>query len=274
MSISAAAGALASADDSGLQCPRCEYNLTGLHTPRCPECGLRFDWGDPALRRDRPRIAFERARGWRKVPAFVWTAATVVFAPWAFARQMRYPTTLRHAAVFFVVCFIPVVVRSVAEGTPWVPWITTAVICVLAEALLLWGLECLFGDRRNASCHRWLCAGGYTTAIVLAESYTGPVLLTLSDALQIRTWLEIVPHRLSGDVTIGDVAQLADLLGWMIPLVWLLVSRCGRGQVLARCLAAGVALVALVLLYGTMTEYVYFYVCDALRPLGINVSFW
>jgi len=25
-------------------CPLCEYNLHGLTTPRCPECGYRFDW--------------------------------------------------------------------------------------------------------------------------------------------------------------------------------------------------------------------------------------
>ncbi|MGE5608281.1 MAG: hypothetical protein ACM359_03425 [Bacillota bacterium] len=35
-------------------CPLCDYNLRGLPTPRCPECGYQFDWPevlDPALRR-------------------------------------------------------------------------------------------------------------------------------------------------------------------------------------------------------------------------------
>jgi hypothetical protein len=27
-----------------VSCPRCEYNLRGLPTPRCPECGLDFSW--------------------------------------------------------------------------------------------------------------------------------------------------------------------------------------------------------------------------------------
>lgn len=29
--------------DSGLRCPACEYNLTGLAENRCPECGCAFD---------------------------------------------------------------------------------------------------------------------------------------------------------------------------------------------------------------------------------------
>ncbi len=28
-------------------CPRCEYNLTGLTSNRCPECGTRFDAATP-----------------------------------------------------------------------------------------------------------------------------------------------------------------------------------------------------------------------------------
>lgn len=35
--------ASASVDDSGLHCPHCEYNLTGLLQNRCPECESNFD---------------------------------------------------------------------------------------------------------------------------------------------------------------------------------------------------------------------------------------
>ena len=30
--------------DRDVPCPRCGYNLRGLHTPRCPECGTVFRW--------------------------------------------------------------------------------------------------------------------------------------------------------------------------------------------------------------------------------------
>lgn len=32
------------ASDRDVACPRCGYNLRGLTTPRCPECGFRFDF--------------------------------------------------------------------------------------------------------------------------------------------------------------------------------------------------------------------------------------
>lgn len=37
-----------------VKCPLCDYNLRGLHEPRCPECGYQFDWPsvlDPNKRR-------------------------------------------------------------------------------------------------------------------------------------------------------------------------------------------------------------------------------
>lgn len=36
-----------------IRCPLCDYNLRGLSEPRCPECGLGFEWSnllDPAKR--------------------------------------------------------------------------------------------------------------------------------------------------------------------------------------------------------------------------------
>ena len=34
--------------DRDVACPRCRYNLRGLTTPRCPECGFEFDFKDLA----------------------------------------------------------------------------------------------------------------------------------------------------------------------------------------------------------------------------------
>ena len=39
--------------DEDIRCPLCEYDLRMLTTPRCPECGYRFEWAellDPARR--------------------------------------------------------------------------------------------------------------------------------------------------------------------------------------------------------------------------------
>jgi hypothetical protein len=57
--------------DFDLNCPRCAYNLRQLPGPRCPECGLEFDWR-PLIRRhvDHATLLIEHA--WRRRPAFSW----------------------------------------------------------------------------------------------------------------------------------------------------------------------------------------------------------
>jgi hypothetical protein len=37
----------------GLRCPACDYDLTGLHEHRCPECGAGFD---PVALRSGPAV--------------------------------------------------------------------------------------------------------------------------------------------------------------------------------------------------------------------------
>jgi hypothetical protein len=53
--------------DRDLPCPRCRYNLRGLTTPRCPECGLSFDdesWRAGVLRDSQP-TQIERCDPWQ-----------------------------------------------------------------------------------------------------------------------------------------------------------------------------------------------------------------
>lgn len=66
--------------DFDLLCPRCDYNLRTLKRPRCPECGLEFDW----------RIALEKTtvgsgllfeHAYRKRPLVSWLA-TVWWSLW------------------------------------------------------------------------------------------------------------------------------------------------------------------------------------------------
>jgi hypothetical protein len=88
------------ADDSGLRCTRCEYNLTGLTEARCPECGAPFDV--EVLREllsGRPRPI----PGWDDRPkSSVFTALVRAcwwtwFRPAEFAR--RFPWTYHPASV-------------------------------------------------------------------------------------------------------------------------------------------------------------------------------
>jgi hypothetical protein len=79
-------------NDTGLRCPRCEYNLTGLVEDRCPECGEAFD---------RELLALGYAAGPRPVPgwdegirrpgvaAYLRTCLRIAFRTGDFAR--RFP---------------------------------------------------------------------------------------------------------------------------------------------------------------------------------------
>lgn len=71
-----------------VECVRCGYNLRGLAQPRCPECGLEFEWADlfdPARRRH-PYL-FEHQAQHGRFGAFFRTAVGAL-NPWRFWRTI------------------------------------------------------------------------------------------------------------------------------------------------------------------------------------------
>jgi DNA-directed RNA polymerase subunit RPC12/RpoP len=63
------------------RCPECGYHLLGLDTPRCPECGRHFSWQQVLSTSRRANRLFEY--GWRTDPvrSFVRTALLAAFRP-------------------------------------------------------------------------------------------------------------------------------------------------------------------------------------------------
>jgi hypothetical protein len=144
--------------DSGLRCPRCEYNLTGLTENRCPECGTAFDpeelrrilagqWG--------PIPGWDDRGGAHILVAFARVCWTIWFAPGAFAR--RFPLCHdRYSATAF-----RWLARAVAVG---IFWITPVILYVamggfpgkarhLAPAILVFYLPIvLSGLFASAAC--------------------------------------------------------------------------------------------------------------------------
>ena len=68
--------------DGALPCPRCSYDLRLLPQPRCPECGLEFEWETVIAATTRPSTPLFEYQ-WRRRPlrAFVRTFASALIPP-------------------------------------------------------------------------------------------------------------------------------------------------------------------------------------------------
>lgn len=211
--------------DTGLSCPCCGYNLTGLLLPRCPECGSEFDW-DAVRRaaRHKSAIAFERARGLRRIPAFVVTWGTVLFAPWIFARQVMRHYRLGPALLFGALCFVPMSIRYVFfEGVDpaYFAWLSTAAIYILAQAALMIGLDPHGWRQPRATFLFWLAVGGYTSAIVVSEAIWFAPLLGIRDLWRTiwYQWSCLLDPTLSQRY--GIQTPDVDIYGFLQLILWL-----------------------------------------------------
>jgi hypothetical protein len=171
--------------DQRLYCPSCEYNLTGLTRPECPECGRVVDW--EAARRIRRQELGEVATAWErwpwyaKPPAFVITALHCAFLPWSFARRLAFRPRLAWPLIFGVICLVWIAL--------WGPerWYVAA--GVLAQILLqVVVFSALFPlPRRRFPVRYWLAVSCYTSYPVLIEALAGgPAFLLIE--LPPTTW--------------------------------------------------------------------------------------
>ncbi|MBU0639107.1 MAG: hypothetical protein KKB50_09605 [Planctomycetes bacterium] len=262
-------------EDVGLRCPACTYNLTGLTSPRCPECGRAFDWEQ--VRRaaaNQPRIAFERARGSRKILGLGLTWLTVLFAPWVFARQITARVSTGHALVFLAVCFASGLLSFFfgADTEVILAWLMTAVVYILLQAVWLalldptsWrsGGTLLVSPSRwrrfFGSLHFWLLIGCYTSAVMATEFVSGPPFIELT------TLLEVVRGRdpsswISGAFkwSFYAVVTWAQMLVWLLGLGFCYAARLRRaGTPAGRARGVAVLIVlSLLVLYAAVFEQV------------------
>lgn len=93
-----------------IQCSRCGYNLRGLDRPRCPECGLQFEWEDVFLPERRPHpYLYEHHQGDDRLRRFRKTLLGAL-RPIKFWRTMRITHLHRRGPlVTFAACAFAIV---------------------------------------------------------------------------------------------------------------------------------------------------------------------
>jgi len=77
-------------------CPGCEYNLRGIDSDNCPECGLLID----RELAERTRIPWEHRRQIGIVPAYFKTAALMILSPSRFVPDITLRVRRRDARLF------------------------------------------------------------------------------------------------------------------------------------------------------------------------------
>jgi hypothetical protein len=247
--------------DDRLQCPSCDYNLSGLIEPRCPECGGTFDWD--AVQREAanpPRISFESLRGVRRVSGFVITWATVMFGPWIFARQTGKRIDAKCATAFAAICFAGTLL-SLFAGADWqfiTTWLLTAAVYLVAQMLWLSLVDPQTWFGRRPPLRFWLLVGFYTSAVMMTEFAYGPPQLLLS---------ELIPAPLGGAPgrprfftlqDVGNVVWWAQMLLWLAALGCCYAVRIGRPARRRRVVipAAVLVSISLLILYAAIVEHV------------------
>ncbi|XAL98508.1 zinc ribbon domain-containing protein [Phycisphaeraceae bacterium D3-23] len=96
-----------------LFCPACGYDLRGLETEACPECGAGVDLAQLRL----SSIPWVLAQGfWGRVKGFLRTCERVMFKPARFSREVARPVSLKEARRF----------RSVVVGVVWLTLLAAA----------------------------------------------------------------------------------------------------------------------------------------------------
>lgn len=165
-------------EDSRQYCPRCEYNLTGIRSERCPECGQHLDW--EAIRREHDRDArrvgtvWERSAWYTKPWGFLVTAVQTALTPWILANQIRIEPRLAPALGFLIACMVGgtaiVTLRHGESFGDLFMWFVGVACQIILQTLAFGWFLRPFRVRRRFRF--WFVVGCYTSYPMLLEGFS------------------------------------------------------------------------------------------------------
>ncbi|MCH7872502.1 MAG: hypothetical protein IID33_12450 [Planctomycetes bacterium] len=210
-----------------------------------------------------PGTAYERTTGWLGLPGVFLTAATVIFAPWVFARQIGPRSSLPHAVSFLILSFscaflsLPFIQETyVYEWDFLAAWLVAAAVYVPLQA----GIFCFFDpigwSRPRAALRFWIVASCYTSAIMMTEFRFGPPRLPI-DALLTLLRGEY-PSRTITRVDTAGLVMTVQLLLWAISLGVCYGVRLRRERISATVAwpAGAAAALLVIVLYSIVFQHV------------------
>lgn len=214
--------------DARLHCLKCDYNLTGITSDRCPECGCELDWDQikhwAALELSTHGTRWERS-SWLALPlALITTTLEVMLMPWIFARQIGSQHRVWPAVGFAITCMaIAMVIVPLIQGeeTQLSVWLPCVIVHIVLQTFLF--ALVLRPQRIRHPIRFWFVISAYTTYPVLFEMFSGPPYITLE---QTNIWPLVFLYQTSGawgnspDVTASTMYYL-----WLAGLVTIAYQR-------------------------------------------------
>ena len=222
------------------RCPDCDYNLTGIDSAHCPECGGALDW--EALTRT---AAAERAVqgpvwerwSWRAMPvAFIVTCLQASVLPWRLAQGIPARARLAPPLAFLAICCgIGVAVLNLrvayldhwAEWAAVISWVVGAFVCISINSVFL-GLLLATPDLRHP-WRLWLALSCYLSyPLMIAGMIEPPIALVGLDPLALagNIWPALRHFWL---LDIEDIARSVLYWWWFASLVLAARARATRG---------------------------------------------